>query len=148
MVMVNKMKQISNTQIEIWLKANNIIYEKSELFHDYLYSLFKLIESTYMGDEFTPEEKDKKLHFDWCWNHVITNFEKENILFEKTGVHYEYFWLFFQDAFYYAEDKNELMKIEKFFKETFDLKRKKTKNELDMLADLYKILECSLKKLL
>lgn len=140
------MKPITSTQIDIWYKANNIIHEKTELFHDFVFSLFSLIQETYLGDDVTVTDLDKLNHFDWCWNKVIENFEKEKIHFEKTGLHYDYFWAFFYDAYYFEETKEDTSKVEQFFSNIFNLTTKKTKSELDMLGDLYKILEKSIKR--
>lgn len=139
------MKPISNIQVDIWLKANNIIHEKSELFHDFLFSLLKLIENTYMGDDVTGLDEDKQKHFDWCWNKIIGDFEKEKIVFEKSGHHYDMLWSLFQDSFYSEDDKENTMRVQEFLNRLFNLTAKKTKSELDMLGDLYKILEKSLK---
>lgn len=141
------MKPLTNTQTTIWLKANNIILEKTDLFYDFVFSLLGLVNTTYLGEDVTPLELDKINHFNWCWNRTIESFEKERIHFDKSGTHYDYFWAFFRDAFYYQEDKEEIIKIDEFFKTIFDLKTKKTRSELDMLGDLYKTLDRSLKKL-
>jgi hypothetical protein len=140
------MKPVTSTQIDIWFKANNIIHEKTELFHDFVFSIFSLIQSTYLGDEVTESDEDKISHFNWCWNKVIDDFEKEKISFERTGLHYDYFWSFFHDAYYYEDDKEDTAKVEQFFSSIFNLTTKKTKSELDMLGDLYKILEKSIRR--
>jgi hypothetical protein len=136
----------TSTQIDIWYKANNITHEKTELFHDFAFSLFTIIQNTYLGDDVTDTDIDKISHFDWCWNRVIDDFEKERISFERTGIHYDYFWSFFYDAFYFEETREDTSKVEQFFSNIFNLTAKKTKSELDMLGDLYKILEKSIKK--
>jgi hypothetical protein len=140
------MKPVTSTQIDIWYKANNIIHEKTELFHDFVFSIFTLMHSTYMGDDVTEKDADKINHFNWCWNRTIDNFEKEKISFERIGTHYDFFWQFFSDAFYYEENKEDISKIEQFFSSIFNLTTKKTKSELDMLGDMYKLLEKSIKK--
>ena len=138
-------QEMNENQIEVWLKANNIIPEYSELFYDFVMSLYMLVEITYLGDDVVSTEDDKQGHFNWCFNKVIDDFEKENIIFSSKGQHYDYFWTFFEDAFYYEETRESVQNIEIFFKNLFNLKGKKTKSELDMYTDLYKILENALK---
>lgn len=138
-------QEMNENQIEVWLKANNIIPEYSELFYDFVMSLYMLVEITYLGDDVVSNEDDKQGHFNWCFNKVIDDFEKENIIFSSKGQHYDYFWTFFEDAFYYEETRESVQNIEIFFKNLFNLKGKKTKSELDMYTDLYKILENALK---
>jgi hypothetical protein len=138
-------QEMNENQIEVWLKANNIIPEYSELFYDFVMSLYMLVEITYLGDDVVSTIDDKQGHFNWCFNKVIDDFEKENIIFSGKGQHYDYFWTFFEDAFYYEDTRESVENIEVFFKNLFNLKGKKTKSELDMYTDLYKILENALK---
>ena len=138
-------QEINENQIEVWLKANNIIPEYSELLYDFVMSLYTLVEITYLGDDVVSDVDDKQGHFNWCFNKVIDDFEKEGIVFSPKGQHYDYFWSFFKDAFYYEETRETVENIEIFFKNLFNLKGKKTKSELDMYTDLYKILENALK---
>ena len=119
-------KQISSEQMRIWVKVNNINNEKIELFFDFISSLFYLIEETYLGDDVIINEEEKEGHFSWCWNKVITNFKEENIQFKNKGEHYSYFFNFFYESFY----KNEA--------------EVKTESELDMLVEMYQILENNL----
>lgn len=138
-------QEMNENQIEVWLKANNIIPEYSQLFYDFVMSLYMLVEITYLGDDVVSTIDDKQGHFNWCFNKVIEDFEKENVIFSSKGQHYDYFWTFFEDAFYYEETRESVQNIEVFFKNLFNLKGKKTKSELDMYTDLYKILENALK---
>jgi hypothetical protein len=131
-------------QAEVWYKAYNIIREKTELFHDFVISLYNLIDSTYMGADVTTTELDKRNHFDWCWKKVISNFSKESIFFKERGQHYDYIWLFFYEAYYLNETKNN--RIKEYFGKLFQFDYKKTRSELDMLTELYKILESNIKK--
>jgi hypothetical protein len=136
---------MNENQIEVWLKANNIIPEYSELFYDFVMGLYYLVDMTYLGDDVISTNDDKKGHFNWCFNKIIDDFEKENIIFTSKGQHYEYFWSFFEDAFYSEDTRETTTNIHAFFKNIFNLKGRKTKSELDMYTDLYKILENALK---
>jgi hypothetical protein len=131
-------------QAEVWYKAYNILREKTELFHDFVICLYDLVDSTYLGDDVTITEKDKKNHFVWCWNKVILNFSKESINFKETGQHLDYLWLFFYEAYYLYEGKPD--RIKDYFKKLFQFDYKKTRSELDMLTEFYKILDSNLKK--
>ena len=131
-------------QAEVWYKAYNIIREKTELFHDFIVCLCDLIDETYLGADVTITEADKKNHFTWCWDKVITNFAKESIEFKERGQHYDYFWLFFNEAYYLSDSKSN--RIKEYFKKLFQFDFKKTRSELDMLTEFYKILDTNLKK--
>ena len=146
------MKPISHDDVELWFNINNMIFEKRELFADFTYSLFELIRTTYLGTEYDDNNEtkvhltydDKLSHFDWCWNKTIENFSKENLKFKVKGEHRDYFEKFFMDLFYNADSKIIRDNIKKFFDEIFDENKAFTKSDLDMLTDLYKMLNQNL----
>ena len=43
-------KNLEIEEVDIWFKANNIIPEKMELYYDLSYSLYLLIQKTYLGN--------------------------------------------------------------------------------------------------
>jgi len=142
------MKPVNHDDVEVWFNVNNMIYEKRQLFSDFTFSLYHLISSTYLGDDLdnTSETKlvlsqeDKLKHFDWCWKKTLDNFLKENIKFNVKGEHREYYEKFFMDLFYNAENKSISENIVKFFEELFDEEKMFTKSDLDMLTEIYKLL--------
>ena len=142
------MKPVNHDDVEVWFNVNNMIYEKRQLFSDFTFSLYYLISSTYLGDDLdnTSETKlvlsqeDKLKHFDWCWKKTLDNFSKESIRFNVKGEHKEYYEKFFMDLFYNAENKTISENIVKFFQELFDEEKMFTKSDLDMLTEIYKLL--------
>lgn len=131
-------------QIEIWYKAYNIIHEKTELFHDFVISLYNIIDETYLGADVIITQEEQKNHFDWCWNKVVQNFEKESIRFKETGQHHDYLWSFFYEA-YYLNDNLATNRIKEYFTKLFQFSYRKTRSELDMLTEIYKILDANIK---
>jgi hypothetical protein len=85
-------------------------------------------------------QEDKLTHFDWCWKKTLDNFSKENIEFNVKGEHREYYEKFFMDLFYNAENKTISENIVNFFQELFDEEKMFTKSDLDMLTEIYKLL--------
>ena len=142
------MTPVNHDDVEVWFNVNNMIYEKRQLFSDLTFSLCYLISSTYLGDNLdnTSETKlvlsqeDKLTHFDWCWKKTLDNFSKENIEFNVKGEHREYYEKFFMDLFYNAENKTISENIVNFFQELFDEEKMFTKSDLDMLTEIYKLL--------
>ena len=145
-------KPVSSEDVEVWFKINNIYPEKLNLFFDFVISLNMIIFETYLGEDqnsnnetkinLTNEDKEK--HFRWCWNKNIKNFEKENLLFELDGEHYEYFESFYNQVFYQQKQSHVRNSIGKFFEELFNNERPYTKSDLDMIYDIYKSLDKSL----
>jgi hypothetical protein len=133
-------------QIDIWYKAYNISRQKTDLFYDFIVSLFYLIEETYLGEDILIEDVDQKNHFTWCWNKIILDFEKEKIYFKSRGNHFEYFWNFFLEAYYYAKIDGKSVRINDYFYKLFDFRHRKSRSELDMLTEIYKLFEYNLKK--
>jgi len=146
-------KPMSQEDVDIWFRMNNIIPEKLELFSDFSHSLNLLLIETYLGEDESPNEtrinltkEDNEKHFEWCWMKIINNFSKENIHFEKEGDHYEYFKTFFEDIFYNQKEKKIRDSISPFFNDLFDMKKSFTKSDLDMIVTIYKLLDKQMKK--
>ena len=146
------MRPVNHEDVETWFNINNMIFEKRQLFSDFTFCLFDLISETYLGDDDdSPSETrlimnqdEKLLHFDWCWKKTIENFGKENIRFHIEGEHKDYYQTFFMDLFYNADDKVISNNIINFFKVLFDENKIFTKSDLDMMTDIYKLLNKNL----
>jgi hypothetical protein len=140
-------KPLLPEDVDVWLRVNNIISEKLELYSDFTHSLNTLILETYLGESEGNEtnivltEDDDKHHFEWCWDKVITNFNQENIKFNKRGEHYDYFDSFFDETFYHQKDVKIKSSIGYFFTDLFNLEKAFTKSDLDMLTTIYKLLD-------
>jgi hypothetical protein len=136
----------NKNQLYIWYKAYNITLEKTELYYDFLISLLDIIEETYLGNDVLLSQQDIQNHFTWCFDKLITNFQKENIIFKERGPHYEYLWLFFYEAFYITDSEGGIIRIREYFYKLFNFNYRKTRSELDMLTEFYKMLDQNLKK--
>jgi hypothetical protein len=99
-----------------------------------------------LGPDVLIYEKDQRGHFTWCWDNVINSFSKEKIYFKPRGNHYEYFWNFFLEAYYFVHLDGENVKITEYLYKLFDLKYQKTRSELDVVIEVYKMFENNLKQ--
>ena len=133
-------------QIDVWYRAYNISREKTELFYDFLNSLYDLMEETYLGEDVIFTEEDQRNHFTWCWDKIVDNFNQERIYFKERGSAYIYFWNFFIEAFYFPKLDGNILRIKEYFHILFDFEHKKTRSELDMVTEIYKLLDQNLKK--
>jgi hypothetical protein len=146
-------KPMEQEDITAWYLANNITPELTELFRDFCMSFLSLLSDTYLGDNDLPNnetkvgmtEKQKKEHFRWCWDKTIENFKKENINFNFNKDDSDFFESFFFDVFYNQSDFKIKNAINEFFTHIFDYKYKKTKSDIEIFTDIYKLLERSLK---
>lgn len=133
-------------QVDIWYRAYNISFEKTELFRDFLISLYELMESTYLGADVLQNQEDQSNHFTWCWVKTIDSFNKEKIFFKEKGNLYNYFWNFFMEAYYFMKLEDNQIVIKEYIKKLFDFSVEKSRSELDMLAEIYKMFDKNLKK--
>ena len=99
-----------------------------------------------MGTDVIITEEDQRNHFTWCWDNTIENFSKEKIFFKDRGNFFEYFWNFFFDAYYYQQIENRPVRITEYFDKLFNFKYRKSRSELDMLTEIYKLFEQNLKR--
>ena len=146
-------KPMNQEDITAWYLANNITPELTELFRDFCFSFLILLKETYLGDDFLDNketrvgmtDQQKKEHFKWCWNKTIENFNKESIDFKFNESDSEFFESFFFEVFYDQPDQKVKDTINEFFTQLFDNVGKKTKSDIEIFTDIYKVLERSLK---
>jgi hypothetical protein len=137
---------ISPDDVEVWFSMNNMNSYRRDLFADFCVSLYDLIDDTYLGSEknttnkndFLLTDEEKKNHFEWCWNKIIKNFQKENIHFNEEGDHKKYMSTFLSEVFYNQKDVKVTSSVRKFFEILFDDDKPFTKSDLDMLTEIYK----------
>ena len=140
-------KPLQPEDVDVWFRVNNIIPEKLELYSDFTHSLNNLINSTYLGENDINETKivlskdDDRNHFEWCWNKLIDNFNKETIIFDNRGEHFDYFESFFGETFYNQKDIKVKLSIGFFFTDLFNNEKSFTKSDLDMVTTIYKLLD-------
>ena len=86
-------------------------------------------------------------HFNWCVDKVLSDFGEENIIFQDTTQIKEYFYFFYEELFYKRnEDVNKLDKLDKLANLSFNYHRLKSRSDIDVLIELYKLLDKSLTK--
>lgn len=135
-------------RVDTWYKANNIIREKSEVYYDFIYSLVKLVDETYLGQDVIETQKDMVNHFSWCFNKVLEDFEKEKIKFTAVSTTaYDYLWYFIYKGYYTSDVEEPAQHLLDYFDFLFDYNLIKNQLELESFIDFYKIFDQNLKKL-
>jgi hypothetical protein len=142
-------KPVPTDEVIIWFNVHNMIYERIELYGDIFKSLNHTIVDTYMGEpqgnssetKISLSQEDKDLHFEWCWKHVVENFNKENIRIKLDGDHKNYFKSFYMDTFYNQSERSIKESIPVFLQEIFDVSTPFSKSDLDMITEMYKLME-------
>jgi len=139
-------KMVPKDEVEIWFNVHNMNYEKIELFGDIFKSLNYIVMDTYLGNDDVDtrieiNETDKEVHFEWCWEKLIKNFNSENVKIKETGQHKDYFKSFFLDTFYNPKERSLKNAIPNFLEDVFDLEKDFSKPDLDILTELYLLLD-------
>jgi hypothetical protein len=134
-------KDLTNNELLTFYTTNNIVFERIDLFRDFVISLTLLVSSTYLGDTLTSPEQRMK-HFDWCWNKNLNNFAEEHIYIKSKGVHYRYFSKYFAETFYAKEDKETSVKlILKFWNSIMSYLSIRRQIDLQVFIGLYKMMD-------
>lgn len=142
---------IDRGELEIYFNMNNIIREKVDLFCDIVNTLNIIVEETYLGGDIHNEVnvsysyEDKSKHFDWCWAKTIDSFKKENIILNENGGHKDYLKKFYIEIFYDKNNNIENVNISKFISELFNIDADFSKADLEILTELYKVLDKNVK---
>jgi hypothetical protein len=139
-------KPLPKEELIIWFNIHNMTYEKIELYGDVFKSLNQIILDTYLGDtifvtKIVLTDEDNLSHFEWCWKKTIDNFKKEDIHIKYEGEHKDYFKSFYMDTFYNQNEERIKDSIPKFLMDIFDVGISYSKSDLDLLTELYKLIE-------
>jgi hypothetical protein len=143
-------KPVDNEDLQLWIDKNNICFNKFDLYRDFVSSLISLIYETYLGDDVNNSTniilsaEDDIKHFEWCWERTISNFRKENIEFNNTGEHHEFFKGFILETFYNQNIDAVKFSLNRFFDEIFNLDGLHTMSDLDLLKQVYVTLDKNL----
>jgi hypothetical protein len=137
---------IPKDEVIVWFNIHNMSYEKIELYGDIFKSLYQIINNTYLGSDNSEtkiflSDEDNQNHFEWCWKTILDLFKKENIHLKPDGQLKNYFKSFFSETFYEPNQKNIKLAIPNFLDDVFCLDTPFTKSDLDLLTEVYNLLE-------
>jgi hypothetical protein len=130
-------------QMNLLYKANDVKFDRCNLYYDFIKSLNKVIVDTYLGSEYITTDREVKEHYLWCFNNIVDNFKEENIIFDDVVRLKEYFFYFYDELFYKDSDK-VLNKLDNLAEFSFDFHRIKSRSDIDIMIELYKLFEKSL----
>lgn len=135
-------------KLDTWYSANNIIREKSELYHDFIHSLIEIVDETYLGKDVITTQEEMVSHFSWCFNKVLSDFEKERIKFTPIATTaYDYLWYFTYKGYYMSDLEDPALHLLDYFDFLFNDHIVKNQFELEAYADFYKMFDLNLKKI-
>ncbi len=133
--------------IQMIYKKNNISIQKCELFNDFIKSLLLTILETYMGDEIT-NTLEQNNHFNWCWGKTVKGFSEEGFNLNDPKIR-NYFFEFSREIFYTNKNKDKDQfesGVLKIWDDLFNYSAIKTNSDIDVLVEIYNIMDKSLKK--
>ena len=106
-------------QMNLLYKANDIKFDRCNLYYDFIKSLNRVIVDTYLGSEYITTDREIKEHYLWCFNNIVSNLKEENIIFDDVDRLKEYFFFFYDELFYKDSDK-VLDKLDNLAEFSFD----------------------------
>ena len=122
-----------------------IVWYTSIVYYDFIITLNKLVTETFLGGDVINKEVDIKNHYSWCISKIFNNFKKEKIIFDDTINIEEYFYNFYVELFYkFDYNDQSIDKLNKLAFLSFDYGRIKTRSDMDVLLELYRLFEKSL----
>jgi hypothetical protein len=76
---------------------------------------------------------------------MIENFKKENVVITLNGEHKDYLKSFYMDTFYNQSEKKVKDSVPIFLNEIFNMSKPFSKSDLDMLTEIYTMMEKNVK---
>jgi len=118
-----------------------IIKDRVELYKDFALNLLYYIHDYYLDRVTLGQDADIYNHYSWCFNKVCDEFKKEEIDFSKNKTLKDYFFAYYYQQFYAANNKQDttLKYFEGFWKNIFEINKHKNKNIINILIELYEI---------
>jgi hypothetical protein len=120
------------------LKSNNVSKERIEFYRDFIINLIQYIHTSYLGKEFIKTSEDVKGHFNWAFNKVLFDLEKEGVSFGETKTLRTYFFDYFLERFYTVETVPSLKSFISYWDGIFTIRNTKEKTETETLILTYK----------
>jgi hypothetical protein len=138
------LRPLSMMETELIYDSHRIVYERSDLYLDFILTLDDLIETTYFGHDMM-DAQERINHYNWCWNKTCNLINTELIKFNDNDNAYVYLLDTYLDSFY-DDSKAITIHLGTFWKHIFDYSIKKSRPEIDTYVKLYKIFEESFDK--
>lgn len=136
-------RPLSLMETELIYDSNRIVYERSDLYIDFILTLDDLIKTTYFGHDMM-DEQERVNHYNWCWNKTCDLVNTKLIKFNRNDNAYVYLLDTYLESFY--DDKTIVIHLTNFWKHIFNYNVKKSQPEIDTYLKLYKIFEDSYNK--
>lgn len=126
-------------------KSHNILKERVDLYRDFSINLLYKIYNTYLGFEYINTKKKAIGHYNWCFGKLLEEFDEQEIDFYCNDELYDYFLEYYLDQFYSLSEQPPINHHKNIWIEIFNHKKtNKSKNEFEVLIELYLIFDVSL----
>jgi hypothetical protein len=122
-----------------------IVKDRIEIYKDFTINLLNYIIAFYLDKETLKDDIDIDNHYNWCFNKVCEEFNKEGLDFSNNKPLREYFHQFYYYQYYKRENQeNALPYYEKFWRNIFEnIDKQKNKNIMNTMIELYNIFDTS-----
>lgn len=124
--------------------------DRVDIYKDFAINLVNYILYYYIDYESINTDVDISNHFNWCFNKVCDEFEKEGIYFKNNEMLREYFYTYYYHKFYTAQiEPQEDTSLEyylKFWDAIFEIDKQKNKALVNVLIEIYNVFDISINK--
>lgn len=127
-----------------------IVKDRVDIYKDFTINLANYIVYYYIDYDSINTDVEISNHFNWCYNKVCDEFDKEEIYFRDNKILREYFYMYYYNKFYRAQteplEDTSLEYYVKFWNTIFEINKQKNKKLVNVLIEIYNIFDASINK--
>jgi len=125
-------------------KINFLISERLGIFNDFTIALTHMICDFYVDKDSLDNDEDVTNHYNWCYNRTCKIFQNEEIDFSDNDDLRNYFYSYYYERFYFADEQDEKLHYINFWTNIFT---NSTSTEIiTVLKELYEVFNYSIEK--
>ena len=125
-------------QMHSIFRINQVDVEVATLYRDIILSVLDTVFVTYLGDELTNED-DQRKHFIWAWEDTKMKYSSEGFTLKDDLELRDYFYTFIADVYYDSPDKDTIIEnnLKKLWYYLFNPTKEKSQSDIDVFIEIY-----------
>lgn len=128
-----------------------IVKDRINIYEDFTINLLSYIIYYYIDYESMHTDEEIGNHYNWCFNKVCAEFDKEDIHFKNNELLRQYFYTYYYHQFYKVHNNPDIdvsyKYFENFWSTIFDFENKKKKKDYtNILIEIYRVFDITISK--
>jgi hypothetical protein len=127
-----------------------IVKDRFDIYRDFAINLAHYIVHYYIDYESINDDEQMNNHYNWCYDKVCAEFEEEGLCFRNNDILRKYFYTYYYQKFYTAQDNPDadisLEYFLGFWELVFDYRKKKHNGIVDIMVEIFNVFEKSINK--